>query len=155
MTDECKSTFTAIKTKQEHAFAIMKIKDRKEIVLEKSADPLPDHTQETNEKVFNQMKEDILNLGEPCYIIFDVRFQRKSGFMKDVVGYIFWYVILLCIVKKNYVFLTLLKRSAEKIKINENDTQFQSTSGWNAPPPPPLPRKLVACYLLIIVYLLY
>ena len=101
VTDECKSTFTAIKTKQEHAFAIMKIKDRKEIVLEKLAEPLPDHTQETNEKVFNQMKQDILNLGEPCYIIFDVRFQRKSGFMKDVVGYIFWYVIImLSFVKK-------------------------------------------------------
>ena len=110
VTDECKSTFTAIKTKQEHAFAIMKIKDRKEIVLEKSADPLPDHTQETNEKVFNQMKQDILNLGEPCYIIFDVRFQRKSGFMKDVVGYIFWYVILtLC---KNIYFNCKASRAA-------------------------------------------
>ena len=90
VTDECKSIFTAIKIKQEHAYAIMKIKDRKEIVLEKYADPLPDHTQETNEKVFNQMRQDILKLGEPCYIIFDVRFQRKTGFMKDVVGYIFW-----------------------------------------------------------------
>ena len=68
----------------------MRIKDRKEIVLEKLADPLPDSSQETNEKLFNQMRKDVVELGEPCYILFDIRFQRSTGFMKDVVGYIFW-----------------------------------------------------------------
>ena len=90
MTEECKDIFTDIKTKQKHAYAIMKIQDRKEIVLEKFSDPLPDYTQETNEKVFNEMRQDILNLHEARYILFDVRFQRKTGFMKDVVGYIYW-----------------------------------------------------------------
>ena len=90
MTKDCKDVFAAIKIKQKHAYAVMKIKDRKEIVLEKSAEPLPDFTQETNEKVFNQMRHDILVLGEPCYILFDIRFQRRTGYMKDAVGYIFW-----------------------------------------------------------------
>lgn len=88
--EKCKAIFTAIKLKQKHAYAIMRIKDRKEIVLEKLADPLPDSSQETNEKLFNQMREDVFELGEPCYILFDIRFQRSTGFMKDVVGYIFW-----------------------------------------------------------------
>jgi len=68
----------------------MRIKDRKEIVLEKLADPLPDSSQETNEKLFNQMREDVVELGEPCYILFDIWFQCSTGFMKDVVGYIYW-----------------------------------------------------------------
>ncbi|XP_068681640.1 uncharacterized protein [Montipora foliosa] len=88
--EKCKAIFTAIKLKQKHAYAIMRIKDRKEIVVETSAEPLPDFSQETNEKLFNQMKEDILQLGEPCYILFDVRFQRDTGYMKDAVGFIYW-----------------------------------------------------------------
>ena len=85
----------------------MRIKDRKEIVLEKLADPLPDSSQETNEKLFNQMREDVVELGEPCYILFDIRFQRSTGFMKDVVGYIFWWVK--CYLKEFYhciIFIT-------------------------------------------------
>lgn len=42
----------------------MKIENRKEIVLKKYTDPLPDNTQETNEVVFNKMKEDLVSLGE-------------------------------------------------------------------------------------------
>ena len=42
----------------------MKIENRKEIVLKKYTDPLPDNTQETNEVVFNKMKEDLGSLGE-------------------------------------------------------------------------------------------
>lgn len=38
----------------------MKIENRKEIVLKKYTDPLPDNTQETNEVVFNKMKEDLV-----------------------------------------------------------------------------------------------
>lgn len=90
ITDECKAILSAIKIKQKHAYAIMKINDRKEIVLEKTSNPLPDYSQETNEKVFNEMRKDILNLHEARYILFDVRFERKTGFMKDVVGYIYW-----------------------------------------------------------------
>ena len=41
----------------------MKIENRKEIVLKKYTDPLPYNTQETNEVVFNKMKEDLGSLG--------------------------------------------------------------------------------------------
>ncbi|CAH3019056.1 unnamed protein product [Porites evermanni] len=51
--DECKDIFTAIKLRRQYAYAIMKIENRKEIVLKKYTDPLPDNTQETNEVVFN------------------------------------------------------------------------------------------------------
>ena len=90
MNEECKNIFTAIKMSHKYAYAIMKIKDREEIVLEKLSDPLPDDTQETNELVFNKMREEVINLGEARYILFDVRFKRKTGFMKDIVGYIYW-----------------------------------------------------------------
>ncbi|XP_073249448.1 uncharacterized protein [Porites lutea] len=62
--DECKDIFTAIKLRRQYAYAIMKIENRKEIVLKKYTDPLPDNTQETNEVVFNKMKEDLVSLGE-------------------------------------------------------------------------------------------
>lgn len=68
----------------------MKIENRKEIVLEKFSDPLPDNTQETNEVVFNKMKEDLVSLGEARFIHFDVRFTRRNGFTKNVAGYIYW-----------------------------------------------------------------
>ena len=91
----------------------MRIKDRKEIVLEKLADPLPDSSQQTNEKLFNQMREDVVELGEPCYILFDIRFQRSTGFMKDVVGYIFWWVK--CYLKEFYhCILSLLMQQWER-----------------------------------------
>lgn len=88
--EDCKNIFTAIKMGHKYAYAIMKIKDREEVVLEKFSDPLSDDTQETNELVFSKMREDVINLGEARYILFDVRFKRKTGFMKDVVGYIYW-----------------------------------------------------------------
>ena len=50
--------------RRQYAYAIMKIENRKEIVLKKYTDPLPDNTQETNEVVFNKMKEDLVSLGE-------------------------------------------------------------------------------------------
>ena len=68
----------------------MKIENRKEIVLEKYSDPLPDNTQETNEVVFNKMKEDLVSLGEARFILFDVRFTRRNGFTRKVAGCIYW-----------------------------------------------------------------
>lgn len=68
----------------------MKIENRKEIVLEKYSNPLPDNTQETNEVIFNKMKEDLVRLGEARFILFDVRFTRRNGFTKKVAGYIYW-----------------------------------------------------------------
>lgn len=68
----------------------MKIENRKEIVLEKFSDPPPDNTQETNEVVFNKMKEDLVSLDEARFILFDVRFTRRNGFTKNAAGYIYW-----------------------------------------------------------------
>ncbi|KAL9952172.1 hypothetical protein ACROYT_G039387 [Oculina patagonica] len=90
MNQDCKEVFTAIKDKHIHGYAVMMIQDKKEIVLEKTVDPHPDKTPETSEKIFDEMKKEVLELGGPRYILFDISYQRKSGTCKDVVIYIYW-----------------------------------------------------------------
>ncbi|KAL9952173.1 hypothetical protein ACROYT_G039388 [Oculina patagonica] len=90
MSQECKEAFTAIKDKHIHGHAIMMIKDKKEIVVEKIFDPRPDKTPETSERIFDEMKKEILECGGPRYILFDMSYQRSSGTCKDVVVYIYW-----------------------------------------------------------------
>ena len=90
MSQYCKEMFTLIKDKHNHGHATMMIKDKKEIVVEKIFDPHPDKTPETSEKIFNEMRQEVLNCREPRYILFDFSYRRKSGTSKDVVVYIYW-----------------------------------------------------------------
>ncbi|KAJ7323458.1 hypothetical protein OS493_031381 [Desmophyllum pertusum] len=62
----------------------------KEICVENSQCPHPDKTPETSERIFDEMKEAILKLNEPRYILFDFSYTRNSGGFKDVPIYIFW-----------------------------------------------------------------
>lgn len=82
--------FTKIKDKHEHGYAVMMIKDKKEIVLEKAVDPHPDKTPETSERIFSEMKEEVLASQKPRYVLFDISYLRKSGTSKDVVVYLYW-----------------------------------------------------------------
>ncbi len=90
MNQECKKVFTAIKDRRVHGHSIMMIKDNKEIVVEKIFEPHPDKTPETSERVFDEMKKEVLECGGPRYILFDVSYFRTSGTCKDVVVYIYW-----------------------------------------------------------------
>ena len=82
--------FFAIKDKHTHGHAIMKIDGDKEIVVEKEFGPHEDKTQETSERVFNEMTAEVLASEGPRYILFDLSYNRKSGTSKDVVVYIYW-----------------------------------------------------------------
>ena len=90
MNPECKAMFTAIKDNHKHGYAVMMIKDKKEIVLEKFVDPHPDKTPETSERIFGEMRAEVLASEGPRYILFDFSYLRASGTSKDVVVYIYW-----------------------------------------------------------------
>ena len=91
MRGECQEMFTLIKDKHAHGHAIMKIEGDKEIVLVKADDPHTNRTPESSKEYFDKMKGEVLNRDEePCYILFDISYYRKSGTSKDVVVYIYW-----------------------------------------------------------------
>ena len=82
--------FVKVKDKHESGYAVMMIKDKKEIVVEKAYEKLPDTTPETSEAIFNEMRREILDKGGPRYILFDFSFKRANGSHKDVALYIYW-----------------------------------------------------------------
>lgn len=69
--------FKEIKSKKSHAYVVMKIEDKKKIVVEKKGSKLPPNCSQTrNEEIFNEMKN---SLGEePRYIVFDFCFTRSN-----------------------------------------------------------------------------
>ncbi|CAH3154538.1 unnamed protein product, partial [Porites evermanni] len=69
--------FKEIKSKKSHAYVVMKIEDKKKIVVEKRGSKLPPNCSQTrNEEIFNEMKN---SLGEePRYIVFDFCFTRSN-----------------------------------------------------------------------------
>ena len=90
MSPECNEMFSLVKDKKKHGHAILIIKDKKEIVVEKCFDPHSDKSPETSAQVFDEMREEVLKNGGPRYILFDFSYYRKSGTSKDVVVYIYW-----------------------------------------------------------------
>ena len=69
--------FKEIKSKKSHAYVVLKIEDKKKIVVEKKGSKLPPNCSQTrNEEIFNEMKN---SLGEePRYIVFDFCFTRSN-----------------------------------------------------------------------------
>ncbi|XP_058962190.1 actin-depolymerizing factor 2 [Pocillopora verrucosa] len=89
--ESCKKMFSLVKDKHEHAWAIMKIDNDKEVVLTKQHGKLVSNTDlEENERLFEAMKGKVAELDGPCYILFDFVYQQKSGATKDKPIYIYW-----------------------------------------------------------------
>ena len=89
--ESCKKMFSLVKDKHEHAWAIMKIDNDKEVVLTKQHGKLVSNTDlEENERLFEAMKGNVAELDGPCYILFDFVYRQKSGATKDKPIYIYW-----------------------------------------------------------------
>lgn len=89
--EKCKNMFSLIKDKHEHAWAIMKIENDKEVVLKDVHGKLESRSDvEKNKILFGEMKKIVEDFGGPCYILFDFTYKQNSGTVKDKPIYIYW-----------------------------------------------------------------
>lgn len=89
--ESCKNMFSLVKDKHEHAWAIMKIENNKEVVLKEQHGKLRSRTDLVeNEEVFDDMKKKVEELQGPCYILFDFAYKQNSGTVKDKPIFIYW-----------------------------------------------------------------
>ena len=81
--------FNDTKLKKRHAYVVMKIKDKKKIVVDRLGDKLPQNcTEARNEEIFNEMKKKFGN--EPRYILFDFCFTRANQSVAQKLAFITW-----------------------------------------------------------------
>ena len=91
MNAECKEMLPKIKDKRQFGHAIMKINDTKtEIVMEETGPKAEGNDMSEAQERFDRMRKNVLESGEPRYILFDFKYRSKSGGTKDVVVYIYW-----------------------------------------------------------------
>ncbi|XP_020607097.1 cofilin-like [Orbicella faveolata] len=81
--------FNDTKLKKRHAYVVMKIRDKKKIVVDRLGDKLPQNcTQSRNEDIFNDMKRKFGN--EPRYILFDFCYTRPNQSVAQKLVFISW-----------------------------------------------------------------
>ena len=64
-----------------HKWATLKFEGRKKIIVEKASDPCLTETREDDKVQFDEMKEYLMAIKEPRYVLYNFRFTSTKGIL--------------------------------------------------------------------------
>lgn len=89
--EEISSLYNEVKLRSTNKYIIMKIQDKKEIIIEFLADPVKCETKEQDRVCFNELKAKLMDAGEPRYVLYDFDFKmEKDGRTVKKLAFLFY-----------------------------------------------------------------
>jgi len=85
---EIPTLFNDMKLRSTHKYAIFKIKNKKEVVVDQLGEPNKTEDKDADKACFTELKELLTN--EPRFILYDFGFTNKEGRIISKMAFIFW-----------------------------------------------------------------
>lgn len=88
--EEVTTVYNDVKMKQTNKYVTFRIEKEKTVVVDEKADSCKTEEREVDKKQFDALKEKLVELNEPRYVIYDFGFTAKGGRKLSKLAFIFW-----------------------------------------------------------------
>lgn len=88
--EEVTTLYNDVKMKQTNKYVTFRIEKEKTVVVDLKADPNKTEEKDEDKKSFDELKDKLVELNEPRYVLYDFGFTAKGGRKLSKLAFIFW-----------------------------------------------------------------
>lgn len=88
--EEVTTLYNDVKMKQTNKYVTFCIEKEKKVIVDKRGDACKTEVKEEDKKSFDELKDMLVELNEPRYVLYDFGFTSKGGRKLSKLAFIFW-----------------------------------------------------------------
>lgn len=88
--EEVTSLYNDVKMHKKHKYVTFCIEKEKKVIVDAKVDPKKTEDKEEDKACFEDLKQTLVDLNEPRYVLYDFGFTAKGGRKLTKLAFIFW-----------------------------------------------------------------